>query len=318
MPVTNYLWDEVNDTLLAETDENGNTIAQYTHEPGQFGPLISQRRNGHTYYHHYDGTGSTRALTDESGNVTDRYTYTAFGEPVASSGTTTNPFGYKGAVGYYVNPESDDIYVRRRTYSPKTARWLCCDPLYPILERGPYLYSHDSPLGFFDPTGTIVDIMLPEGGIGSICFLLTSRRQVEVLMDRRQFCVHGLCPPIADITLYYGRDRSRDVVVFQLARLCKDPLVCSNSYQSYGVETTRETGNERLWWTTIPSPGVAGFEYVIHDHAFLVPGNPDPIVSCTVRRTIRTRVITQFTLGRCCEHGGFFELPREDDDLQIR
>jgi hypothetical protein len=38
MARTNYIWDEVNDTLLAETDDAGNTIAEYTHEPGQFGP----------------------------------------------------------------------------------------------------------------------------------------------------------------------------------------------------------------------------------------------------------------------------------------
>ena len=55
MPVTHYIWDEVNDTLLMEKDEVGNTIAEYTHEPGQYGPLISQHRNGQTRYHNYDG-----------------------------------------------------------------------------------------------------------------------------------------------------------------------------------------------------------------------------------------------------------------------
>ena len=116
MPVTNYTWDEVNDTLLEETDEDGNVIGEYTHEPGQYGPLISQRRNGHTYYHHDDGQGNAVALTDESGHVTDRYTYDAWGNQIAHTGTTTNPFGYKGALGYYANPETNDLYVRRRTY----------------------------------------------------------------------------------------------------------------------------------------------------------------------------------------------------------
>jgi RHS repeat-associated protein len=129
MAVTNYIWDEVNDTLLMEKDEAGNTTAAYTYEPGQFGPLISQRRDGQTRYHHYDGQGSTRALTDESGTVTDTYTYTAFGETVASTGTATNPFGYKGALGYYVNPETSDLYVRARTYEPRVARWASRDPV---------------------------------------------------------------------------------------------------------------------------------------------------------------------------------------------
>jgi RHS repeat-associated protein len=129
MPVTHYLWDEVNDTLLAETDEAGNTIAQYTHEPGRFGPLISQRRNGHTYYHHYDGQGSTRALTDESGNVTDRYTYDAWGNEVAHSGTTANPFRWVGQVGYYFDDDWQTFYVRARMYESTVSRWMSRDPL---------------------------------------------------------------------------------------------------------------------------------------------------------------------------------------------
>jgi RHS repeat-associated protein len=156
MARTYYLWDEENDTLLAETDEAGNTIAEYTHEPGRYGPLISQRRNGHTYYHHYDGQGSTRALTDESGTVTDRYTYTAFGEPVASSGTTTNPFGYKGALGYYANPETDELYVRARYYQPAVGRWLSVDPIaYTDRNADFYRYVRNRPVSRVDPSGRI-------------------------------------------------------------------------------------------------------------------------------------------------------------------
>ena len=161
MPRTYYLWDEVNDTLLEETDEAGNRIAQYTHEPGQFGPLLSQRRNGHTYYHHYDGQGSTRALTDETGNVTDTAIYTAFGEPVASSGTTMNPFGYKGALGYYVNPETNDLYVRARTYQPVIARWWSLEPNLSIRWRDAYRYSGNSPSMLADPSGAVA---VAEGG----------------------------------------------------------------------------------------------------------------------------------------------------------
>ena len=158
MPVTNYMWDEENDTLLMETDEAGNTIAEYTHEPGRYGPLISQRRNGHTYYHHYDGQGSTRALTDESGNVTDRYTYTAFGELVSSSGTTTNPFGYKGALGYYANPETNELYIRARSYQPTVGRWHSIDrlitlPVLRSLSPNTYAYAWNRPTVLDDPSG---------------------------------------------------------------------------------------------------------------------------------------------------------------------
>ncbi len=39
MPVTNYIWDPVSDTVLAETDETDTTTAVYTNEPDEFGSL---------------------------------------------------------------------------------------------------------------------------------------------------------------------------------------------------------------------------------------------------------------------------------------
>lgn len=42
--------------------------------------LISQTRGGITHYYGYDGLGSTRMLFADTGTVSDRYDYTAFGE----------------------------------------------------------------------------------------------------------------------------------------------------------------------------------------------------------------------------------------------
>ena len=54
MPVANYIWDPVDDNVIMETDENGATTATYTHEPGQYGGLISQRRcTTDSYYQSY-------------------------------------------------------------------------------------------------------------------------------------------------------------------------------------------------------------------------------------------------------------------------
>ena len=69
MSAVNYVWDEENDSLLEEVDDNGNVIVSYTNEPGPFGKVISQERNGVTSYYHYDGQGSTLALTDDNGNI---------------------------------------------------------------------------------------------------------------------------------------------------------------------------------------------------------------------------------------------------------
>ena len=116
MPIVNYVWDDLNDCVLEEVDENGNVIASYTNEPGPFGKVISQERNGVTSYYHYDGQGNTLALTDDNCNITDTYSYNAFGETIASTGTTTNPYKYGGQYGYYTDSETNDIYIRAARY----------------------------------------------------------------------------------------------------------------------------------------------------------------------------------------------------------
>ena len=91
MPITKHIWDEVNDTVLMEKDGNGQTTAVYTHEPGPFGGLISERRGNQSRYYHYDALGSTRQVTDATGQVTDTFTYDAFGGLVQRTGTTPVP-----------------------------------------------------------------------------------------------------------------------------------------------------------------------------------------------------------------------------------
>jgi RHS repeat-associated protein len=162
--VTNYIWDVENDTCLMETDENGATKAVYSHEPAQFGGLISQRRDGQTYYRHYDALGSTRQLTDADENVTDEYVYTAWGEPVVASGTTENPYRWNGRWGYFWDEATGTYYVRRRDYQPTIARWLTVDPLQHLLEFAAYAYVANRSLASVDASGLqqIVIIVLPE------------------------------------------------------------------------------------------------------------------------------------------------------------
>ena len=49
---------------MTEEYEDGVLSLAYTHEPGLYGNLLSQNRNGVTSYYHYDGRGDTVALTD--------------------------------------------------------------------------------------------------------------------------------------------------------------------------------------------------------------------------------------------------------------
>lgn len=136
--------------VLEERDAAGALTARYTTGLS----LLSQFRAGGASYYHADGTGSVRALTDPLQVVTDTYVYDAYGEEVASTGSTPNDFRY---VGEELDPNSGFYYLRARYYDPATGRFISIDPFLgdpqsPIsLHR--YLYANDNPVNFTDPTG---------------------------------------------------------------------------------------------------------------------------------------------------------------------
>ncbi len=154
MPTAQFIWDELSDNLLIELDNNGELLAEYTHQPNQFGELISEYQDTETNYFHFDGLGSTRQITDASQTVDHSYAYSGFGETVASTGVGANRFQYKGAFGYCADEQSQYYYVRRRSLLPGSGRWLSRDPLNEgTMVQQPYTYSANSPIDFVDPTG---------------------------------------------------------------------------------------------------------------------------------------------------------------------
>lgn len=73
--------------VLIANDSVGSTY--YVYGLG----LIGQENPDGTYQtYHYDLRGSTVALTDESGNITDRFQYGLYGEMVRHEGDTDTPF----------------------------------------------------------------------------------------------------------------------------------------------------------------------------------------------------------------------------------
>ena len=151
--VTKYVWDPVFDCVTHELDENNVVKTEYHNEPQQYGGVLSQRRGTTSHYHHHDALGSTRFLTDSSGNVTDTYLNDAWGNSVASTGTTVNPFKWVGKYGYYTDNSTAQVYVRARMYQPTVARWVSLDPLRILGDVRRYLYSFNAPLSEVDPSG---------------------------------------------------------------------------------------------------------------------------------------------------------------------
>jgi RHS repeat-associated protein len=97
-----------------------------------------------------------RLLTDELGAVTDTYEYGGYGEVLRATGTTENPYLYRGESW---DAELGLQYLRARYYEPETGRFLSTDPFEGMVERPVsrhrYLYGNANPVVFEDPSGEV-------------------------------------------------------------------------------------------------------------------------------------------------------------------
>lgn len=101
-----------------------------------------------TYCHH-DQVGSTRLLTNASGEATATFSYGAYGSSEGSTGTQKTPLGF---AGQYTEADSGLQYLRARYYDPGTGQFMSRDPLV-ATTRSPYGYAVENPLLYSDPTG---------------------------------------------------------------------------------------------------------------------------------------------------------------------
>jgi YD repeat-containing protein len=124
---TNFVWDEVGGDLIAEyTLVSGTYTLRSLNVWGQ--GLLWTDRQGTKRYYHFDGEGSTRALTDSSQNVTETYEYTSFGELIAATGAAVNSFRWKGQTGAYDDLARGCLFpltlFQGAHWNAETATWL--------------------------------------------------------------------------------------------------------------------------------------------------------------------------------------------------
>ncbi|HKP89478.1 MAG TPA: RHS repeat-associated core domain-containing protein [Thermoleophilaceae bacterium] len=141
------------DNALAEYDGQNNLVATNTFEPG-LDHTLSRRVGGHAYYQLMDGLDNVADLTNESGQVVDRYRYGAYGQPRAGHDQTLNPYSFAGREW---DDASQAYYFRARYMDPTIGRFISEDPLKS--GPNPFSYANNEPLAQRDPTGLI---SLPE------------------------------------------------------------------------------------------------------------------------------------------------------------
>lgn len=155
---TRYVLDPTGGDLysvLAETDGSNNVQHYYLYGDG----LVSQiTGNSHRYYH-FDQTGNTLALTDDSGVLTDSYAYEPFGN-VTAQGSSHNPYRFVGRYG--VMDDGNGLnHMRARYYRADLGRFLSLDALYgevtDPMTLNRYQYVSGNPMVGVDPSGMSLD-----------------------------------------------------------------------------------------------------------------------------------------------------------------
>jgi len=152
--VTEYLVDpsEGLSHVVAETDGSGALSAYYVR--GDDLLAVVRPATGARFFHS-DGLGSTRALTDEAGAVTDRYTFSAFGKLLDHQGSDPNAYLFAGES---LDPNSGFYYLRARWMDPEGGRFVSIDPFAGLANEPitlhKYLYANADPIDATDPSGT--------------------------------------------------------------------------------------------------------------------------------------------------------------------
>jgi RHS repeat-associated protein len=152
---TRYVLDiaDILPNVIEETDAVGNAISYYVYGLG----LVSKiTPDGKIYTYHYDSRGSTIAISDSTGKIVNKYTYTPFGEMAGSSESITNPFCYAGKHG--IMEEVNGLkFMRARYYDTETGRFLNKDLIQGSWrspqELNRYTYVKNNPVIWIDATG---------------------------------------------------------------------------------------------------------------------------------------------------------------------
>jgi RHS repeat-associated protein len=142
--------------LLEEQDNAGNIVARYVYGRG----LVSRQDGaGNLSVYHFDSLGSTVALTNQSGAITDRYAYDPFGRIVGRTGTADNPFTFNGRDGV-VDDGNGLYFMRVRFYAPELMRFIQKDQVFDgvivvtqSLNR--HAFAMGNPVQFVDPNGDV-------------------------------------------------------------------------------------------------------------------------------------------------------------------
>lgn len=139
---TNFVYD--GEDVLKDINSDGSTV-DYLNGLGVDDKLRQTGSSG-TLYFSQDHLGSTRALTDASGNMVESVNYESFG----NGASTLSRYGYTGREW---DADTNLYYYRNRWYDPQMGRFISEDPIGLAGGINSYAYVGNNPLNLIDPSG---------------------------------------------------------------------------------------------------------------------------------------------------------------------
>ena len=147
--------------MIEERDGSDNVLKQYIYGNGideVFRVDINESGNFTPYYFHINGIGSVTAITDQNGNIVERYSYDLYGMPIIknangdliSQSSIGNEYMFHGR---RYDKETNLIYFRARYYDPIMGRFLSVDPMGYQDSMNLYQAFNQNPINFIDPWG---------------------------------------------------------------------------------------------------------------------------------------------------------------------
>jgi len=89
-------------------------------------------------------------VTNSSQGVTASLTLSAFGQTVASTGSSTSTYGFGATSGYRTEGDAGLTLVGCRFYDAQVGRFITRDT---YLDQAPYAYCNGDPVNTTDPSG---------------------------------------------------------------------------------------------------------------------------------------------------------------------
>ncbi len=149
-----------------EEEDNSNGNIRKIHYLHGGGILIQENGQESLFYGHTDHLGSLTVLTDQSGNITERYAYDPWGnrrDPYywANPDTRGDLKLNRGFTGHEHIDQFGIINMNGRVYDPLTSQFLSPDPYVQApgnwLNYNRYGYCLNNPMMYTDPDGEIFE-----------------------------------------------------------------------------------------------------------------------------------------------------------------